>query len=82
MKTIQLGDTSDDSDDEKAASERDSDKDDNDDNTMTDDLTGEDFIPPSNGLAAKPIQNGSRIFAKWRDGRFYPGVIGNMNGDK
>lgn len=79
-----MDDTSDEAGDDKAGSENDNndDEDDDEENTVTEDLDGQEFIPPLDGIAAKPIRSGSRIFAQWRDGRFYPGVVSNLSGEK
>ncbi|CAF4587405.1 unnamed protein product [Rotaria sp. Silwood1] len=58
------------------------DDDDDDDDVPTDDISGDEFIPTSKNSTGQSLTKGSRVFAKWLDGHFYPGVIGNSNGEK
>ncbi|CAF5037733.1 unnamed protein product, partial [Rotaria socialis] len=48
----------------------------------TDDVSGDEFIPTTKTSTGQSLTKGSRIFAKWVDGHFYPGVIGNVSGEK
>ena len=52
------------------------------DDAPTDNISGDEFIPPRNSSAGQSLTKGARIYAKWVDGHFYPGIIGNINGDK
>jgi len=54
---------------------------DEDDDMPTDNLSGEEFVPPVKS-SDQPIKKGLRVFAKWIDGHFYPGIIGNVSGEK
>jgi len=47
----------------------------------TDNLSGEEFVPLVKS-SDQPIKKGLRVFAKWIDGHFYPGIIGNVSGEK
>ncbi|CAF1307195.1 unnamed protein product [Rotaria magnacalcarata] len=60
----------------------DDEEDDDDDEIPTDDVNGDEFIPPTKTSTRQSLTKGSRIFAKWVDGHFYPGVIGNVSGEK
>ncbi len=53
-----------------------------DDDEPTDDISGDEFIPKRTNSTGKSLTKGSRVFAKWVDGNFYPGIIGNINGGK
>ncbi|CAF3336629.1 unnamed protein product [Rotaria socialis] len=53
-----------------------------DDEMPTDDVSGDEFIPTTKTSTGQSLTKGSRIFAKWVDGHFYPGVIGNVSGEK
>jgi hypothetical protein len=60
----------------------DDDDDHKDDDEPTDDISGDEFIPKRTNSTGKSLTKGSRIFAKWFDGNFYPGIIGNINSGK
>jgi len=60
----------------------DDDDDHKDDDEPTDDISGDEFIPKRTNSTGKSLTKGSRVFAKWFDGNFYPGIIGNINGGK
>ncbi|CAF2591714.1 unnamed protein product [Rotaria sp. Silwood2] len=60
----------------------DDDDDDDVDDAPTDDISGDEFIPTSKSSTGRSLKKGLRVFAKWVDGHFYPGVIGNSNGEK
>ena len=53
-----------------------------DDDTPTDDVSGDEFIPKPTNSIDQSSTKGSRVFAKWIDGHFYPGVIGNIGSEK
>ncbi|CAF0929080.1 unnamed protein product [Adineta ricciae] len=57
-----------------------SDEDDDDEDEPTDNISGEDFVPTN--TSGQALKKGSRVYAKWLDGHFYPGIVGNINGDK
>jgi hypothetical protein len=65
-----------------AADSSDDDKDEDEDDKPTDDITGDEFIPTAANTIEQSLAKNSRVFAKWLDGCFYPGVIGNINGEK
>ena len=54
--------------------------DDDDEDEPTDDISGEEFVPTN--TSGQPLKKGSRVYAKWLDGHFYPGIVGNINGEK
>ncbi len=55
---------------------------DNDDDEPTDNISGDEFIPPRTNSTRRLSTKGSRVFARWLDGNFYPGIIGHINGEK
>ncbi len=64
------------------SSDDDNDKEEEDDDAPTDNISGDEFIPTRKNLTGKSLTKGSRVFAKWVDGHFYPGIIGNIHGEK
>lgn len=52
------------------------------DEKPTDDVSGDEFIPTSTTSTGQPLKKSSRVYAKWTDGNFYPGIIGNIHGEK
>lgn len=70
--------------DSSSSDENDEDKDDdkNEDDIPTDDISGDEFIPEPKSSTEQALTKGLRVFAKWIDGHFYPGVIGNVSGEK
>jgi hypothetical protein len=56
--------------------------DDTSDDEESDGISGDEFVPTSITPAGQPLVKGSRVFAKWTDDHFYPGVIGNISGEK
>jgi len=55
---------------------------DNEDDEPTDDISGDEFIPTPTNHTGQSLTKNSRVFAKWIDGHFYPGIIGSINGEK
>lgn len=53
-----------------------------DDDAPTDNISGDEFIPAAKTSIGRSLTKGSRVFAKWVDGNFYPGIIGNIHGEK
>jgi hypothetical protein len=69
--------------DEVSKSNRNEDSSDDDDNGKkdnepTDDISGDEFIPTPPNSAGQSLTKGLRVFAKWVDGHFYPGIIGSI----
>lgn len=58
----------------------DDDNDDDDDDGPSDDVTGDEFVPPT--VSSQSLKKGSRLFAKWHDGNFYPGLVSYVSGEK
>jgi len=56
------------------------DADDNEDNDdePTDNISGDEFLPTPPNSGGESLKKGLRVFAKWVDGHFYPGVIGSV----
>lgn len=52
------------------------------DDVPTDDISGDEFNPARTNFAGEPLTKGLRVFAKWLDGHFYPGIINSVNSDK
>lgn len=43
---------------------------------------GMNLFPRRKKSSDQTVRKGSRVFAKWIDNHFYPGIIGNINGEK
>ncbi|UJR37367.1 hypothetical protein I4U23_030075 [Adineta vaga] len=56
------------------------DNDNDDDDEPTGNLSGDDFMPTNS--SGQPVKKGLRVYAKWLDGHFYPGIVGNVSGEK
>jgi hypothetical protein len=48
------------------------------DDEPTDNISGDEFIPTPPNSAGETLKKGLRVFAKWIDGHFYPGIIGSV----
>jgi hypothetical protein len=53
-----------------------------DDDVPTDNISGDEFIPTLKKSTNQSLTKALRVFAKWVDGNFYSGIIGNVNGEK
>ena len=66
----------------ETSNEEEDDDDEESDSQVTENVSGDEFEPPSMNRAEKTIGKGSRVFAKWVDGHYYPGAVGNISGEK